>query len=150
MQEFVIKELVMRAAVVRVGKRVENMMRSRRYSSVVKLFLAVALLTLLESAPLQAELKIDITRGNVEPIPVAIARFLARLPREDFDLAVDLMGNMKAAMVLAATRARVRAGLAPHQYREVSGRLAANRFGKGGYLTATGIEDPTRRRGGSI
>jgi len=60
--------------------------------------------------------------------PAAIARFLLALGRERFDLAADLQGNLKSGLVLAATRAPLRFGLARAEYREAPGSLAANRF----------------------
>ncbi|MEE8214453.1 MAG: Tol-Pal system protein TolB, partial [Alphaproteobacteria bacterium] len=46
-----------------------------------------ALLAITEGAAIRtaaAELKIDITRGKVEPMPVAITNFLGNSPREKF------------------------------------------------------------------
>ncbi|MHC4473283.1 MAG: glycosyltransferase family 9 protein [Planctomycetota bacterium] len=57
----------------------------------------------------------------------AVIGFLLESARTGFDLAVDLQGNLKSALALAATRAPVRAGLARAEYREVPGALAANR-----------------------
>ena len=36
----------------------------------------VLLLALVDVGPARAELKIDITRGNIEPMPIAITRFI--------------------------------------------------------------------------
>ena len=58
--------------------------------------------------------------------PLSVVRFLVGLSRIGFDLAVDLQGNLKSGMVLAASRAPVRAGLARREYREAPGALAAN------------------------
>ena len=59
--------------------------------------------------------------------PGSFLRFAARLRRRRFDLAVDIQGNLKSALVLAASRAPERVGLARGDYREALGALAATR-----------------------
>ncbi|MEN8148532.1 MAG: glycosyltransferase family 9 protein [Planctomycetota bacterium] len=56
----------------------------------------------------------------------AAARFVAALPRERFDLAIDAQGNMKSGLVLAGTGAPRRVGLARAEYRERLGAFAAS------------------------
>ncbi len=57
--------------------------------------------------------------------PTASARFVVGLPREKFDLAIDLQGNLKSGLVLAGTGAPRRIGLARAEYRERLGSFAA-------------------------
>ena len=56
-----------------------------------------------------------------------ILRFLCALPGERFSMAIDLQGNLKSALVLAATLAPVRLGLPRREVRESLGTFAANR-----------------------
>lgn len=50
--------------------------------------------------------------------PIAIAKFLARLGQGGFDIAIDVQGNLKSALVTAASRAPARLGLARRDCRE--------------------------------
>ena len=54
-----------------------------------------------------------------------ISRFLWSVRNRNFDLAVDLQGNLKSGLVLANTQAPRRIGLAKDEYRERLGALAA-------------------------
>jgi ADP-heptose:LPS heptosyltransferase len=53
------------------------------------------------------------------------AKFLKGLAAEQFDLAIDVQGNFKSGMVLRATAAPRRVGLARRDYREPLGAIAA-------------------------
>jgi ADP-heptose:LPS heptosyltransferase len=78
---------------------------------------------LLTGHPWVDEVRLFPRRSGLGPV----VRSLLRISRSRFDLAVDLQGNLKSALVLAATRAPVRLGLARAEYREAVGALAANR-----------------------
>lgn len=54
-----------------------------------------------------------------------VARFLRGLSIERFDVAIDVQGNYKSGMVLRATGAKRRIGLARSEYREALGAFAA-------------------------
>ena len=56
--------------------------------------LVVLLLTAIDPAPALAELKIDITRGNVEPMPIAISRFVGSIG--DNQLGADIAAVVSA------------------------------------------------------
>jgi len=56
----------------------------------------------------------------------AAARFIHGLPREGFELAVDVQGNLKSGLVLAGTGAARRVGPARIDYREPLGAFGAN------------------------
>ena len=58
------------------------------------LALLVVLLTGINAAPALAELKIDITRGNVEPMPIAISRFVGSIG--DNQLGADIAAVVSA------------------------------------------------------
>ena len=58
------------------------------------LALLVVLLTGINAAPALAELKIDITRGNVEPMPIAISQFVGSIG--DNQLGVDIAAVVSA------------------------------------------------------
>jgi len=57
---------------------------------------------------------------------LAAARFIHHLPRERFDTAVDVQGNLKSGLVLAGTAAARRVGPARSDYREPLGAFGAN------------------------
>lgn len=55
--------------------------RTHRQSLATRLFLLVAVLAAAVAAPARAELRVDITRGKLEPLPIAIPDFFGANPQ---------------------------------------------------------------------
>ena len=68
------------------------------YASKVNLVLVMILLVIAYSSRVYAELRVDITRGVVKPIPVAITNLMGKTPKEK-NLGINIANVIKADLV---------------------------------------------------